>query len=87
MFTLLVFLAILAVLVISHELGHFIAARKSGMKVYEFGFGFPPRLFGIQKIGDKWRFVGMRNKTEIGDDGPVAGLTERSEAKRSRGIP
>ncbi len=46
--TFLIFLAVLAVLVLSHEFGHFIVARKSGMKVYEFGFGFPPRVLGIQ---------------------------------------
>lgn len=38
-----------AVLILSHEFGHFIAAKKSGMKVDEFGFGFPPRLFKIKK--------------------------------------
>ncbi|MBI5728971.1 MAG: site-2 protease family protein [Candidatus Magasanikbacteria bacterium] len=48
MFTLLVFLAVLAVLVLSHEWGHFIVARIQGIKVEEFGFGFPPRLFGIR---------------------------------------
>ena len=68
-FTLVVFLAILAVLVISHEFGHFIAARKSGMKVYEFGFGFPPRLIGIQFIKDangksKLRFIGRKKTSE-----------------------
>ena len=49
MVTFLIFIAVLAVLVLSHEFGHFIVARKSGMKVYEFGFGFPPRLFSIKK--------------------------------------
>lgn len=48
MLTFLIFIAVLAALVLSHEFGHFIVARKSGMKVYEFGFGFPPRLLGIQ---------------------------------------
>jgi regulator of sigma E protease len=48
MLTLFIFLAILGLLVLSHEFGHFIVARKSGMKVYEFGFGFPPRAIGIQ---------------------------------------
>ncbi|MCX6781557.1 MAG: M50 family metallopeptidase [Candidatus Magasanikbacteria bacterium] len=48
MVTLLIFIAVLAVLVITHELGHFIAARKSGIAAPEFGFGFPPRIFGIQ---------------------------------------
>lgn len=48
MVTFLIFIAVLAVLVLSHEFGHFIIARSSGMKVYEFGFGFPPRIFGVQ---------------------------------------
>lgn len=33
----------------SHEFGHFIAAKKSGIRVDEFAFGFPPRLFKFQK--------------------------------------
>jgi regulator of sigma E protease len=40
-----------------HELGHFIVAKKSGMKVEEFGFGFPPRVVGIQKVDGKWKMV------------------------------
>jgi len=39
------------VLVISHEFGHFIVAKKSGMRVDEFSFGFPPKLFS-KKIGE-----------------------------------
>ena len=53
MLTAIIFLAVLALLVIAHELGHFITARKSGMKVYEFGFGFPPRAFGFQVLTKK----------------------------------
>ena len=45
-------MAVLGVLVLVHELGHFIVARRSGMKVEEFGFGFPPKLFGIKR-GEK----------------------------------
>ena len=51
MFTLLIFLFVIAVLVVSHEFGHFLAAKWRGMQVDEFGFGFPPRLFG-KKIGE-----------------------------------
>lgn len=46
LFTLLIFIAVLAVLVLVHELGHFWAARKFGCGVDEFGFGFPPRATG-----------------------------------------
>lgn len=45
------FIIILSVLVLVHELGHFILARKAGIKVEEFGFGYPPRLWG-KKIGE-----------------------------------
>ncbi|MBX4191444.1 MAG: RIP metalloprotease RseP [Candidatus Doudnabacteria bacterium] len=47
--TIVVFAAILGLLVFVHELGHFVVAKKSGMKVEEFGFGFPPRVFGIKR--------------------------------------
>jgi regulator of sigma E protease len=61
MTTFLIFIAVLAILVLSHEFGHFIAARKSGMRVYEFGFGFPPRAFGVQRLTKgnekKWRWI------------------------------
>lgn len=46
--TLLIFLLILSLLVLVHELGHFIVAKKSGVKVEEFGIGFPPRIFSIK---------------------------------------
>ena len=45
------FLIILALLVLVHEFGHFIVAKKNGVRVDEFGLGFPPRIFG-KKIGE-----------------------------------
>lgn len=47
--TILVFIIILGLLVFVHELGHFIMAKRAGMRVDEFGFGFPPRLIGIRR--------------------------------------
>lgn len=47
----LIFIIILLVLVVSHEFGHFIVAKKSGIRVDEFAFGFPPKIFG-KKIGE-----------------------------------
>jgi len=49
--TILLFLALLSLLVLAHEFGHFWMARKMGMKVEEFGFGFPPRAFGFRRGG------------------------------------
>jgi regulator of sigma E protease len=43
--TVLIFIIILGLLVFVHEFGHFITAKKMGMKVEEFGFGFPPRAW------------------------------------------
>ena len=50
LFGLLGLLALTAIVVI-HELGHFIAAKKSGVLVEEFGIGLPPRIWG-KKIGE-----------------------------------
>lgn len=47
--TLIIFILVLGLLVFVHELGHFVMARKTGMKVEEFGIGFPPRLFKYKK--------------------------------------
>lgn len=47
----LIFIIILLVLVIVHEFGHFFSAKRFGIRVDEFGFGFPPKLFG-KKYGE-----------------------------------
>ncbi len=49
--TILLFIALLAVLVLVHEFGHFIVAKKSGVAVEEFGVGFPPRLAAVKFRG------------------------------------
>jgi regulator of sigma E protease len=46
--TLLAFLVILGLLVFVHEAGHFLAAKLSGVKVEEFAFGFPPKIFCVK---------------------------------------
>jgi regulator of sigma E protease len=47
--TILIFLGMLAVLILAHELGHFATAKAFGVKVEEFGLGFPPRLIGFKR--------------------------------------
>ncbi len=47
--TALVFFLIFSVLVFVHELGHFVMAKRAGIKVEEFGFGLPPRIWGKKK--------------------------------------
>ena len=46
--TVLIFVAIILVLVVAHELGHFTVAKLSGISVLEFGVGLPPRLFAFE---------------------------------------
>lgn len=47
--SLILFLLVLFVLVLVHEWGHYITAKKTGMRVDEFGIGFPPKLWGKKK--------------------------------------
>ena len=46
--TLIIFLLTFTVIIAVHEFGHYLTARLLGMKVLEFAFGFPPRLFAIR---------------------------------------
>lgn len=48
-FAIIIFLLILSILVFIHEAGHFFVAKWSGIKVEEFGFGLPPRAWGIKR--------------------------------------
>ena len=43
------FLGIIVVLILAHELGHFITAKACGVRVDEFGLGFPPRLLSVRR--------------------------------------
>lgn len=44
-----IFLVILAALILVHEFGHFLLAKQAGIRVDEFGLGFPPRLWGWRR--------------------------------------
>jgi regulator of sigma E protease len=77
----------LSVLIIVHELGHFIAAKATGNLVEEFGIGFPPRIYG-KKFGEtiysiNWIPFGGFNKLsgEVDPTAPRA-LAARSHAVR-----
>ncbi len=58
----LIFVLVLSVLVFVHEFGHFITAKRLGIHIEEFGFGFPPRLVGVVRDAEgKWRLVKGHN--------------------------
>jgi regulator of sigma E protease len=55
--TIIIFIVVLGLLVFVHEFGHFVASKRAGLRVDEFGFGFPPRAVGIVTNfkAEKWR--------------------------------
>jgi len=72
--TLFYFVLTLGVLVFVHELGHFLAAKLSRMRVDRFSLGFPPRAFG-KKIGDTDYCVSW---LPIGGYVKIAGMIDES---------
>lgn len=58
---LIYFLIVLSVLVLIHEVGHFVTARLFGVKADEFGYGFPPRILGFVKEKGRWKRVSARD--------------------------
>ena len=71
----LLVIPVIGFLVFIHELGHFIAAKRFGIKVTEFGLGFPPRMFGVRRgetlytinwipLGGFVKMVGEEDPTE-----------------------
>src|ERR1700676_2292772 len=57
MMTLLAFAFVLGVLVFVHELGHFVAAKRVGIRVLKFQLGFNPTLFSVRR-GDTEYAIG-----------------------------
>ena len=49
--TIVAFVSVLSLLVLAHEIGHFVAARRVGIRVVEFGIGWPPRLIS-RRVGE-----------------------------------
>jgi regulator of sigma E protease len=75
--TIVLFFVVLGSLVLIHELGHFITARLAGVRVLEFGIGFPPRAKVLRSHGEtlytlNWLPIGGFVKLE-GEDGDDAG--------------
>ncbi|MDQ1456349.1 MAG: hypothetical protein QOH28_1969 [Actinomycetota bacterium] len=83
----------LFVMIMLHELGHFLAAKRSGMKVTQFFVGFGPRLWSITRgeteygikavpLGGYCRIIGMTNLEEVApEDEPRAYRNKRTGPK------
>lgn len=87
--TIVAFLLIFGLLIFVHELGHFLVAKRNGVKVEEFAFGLPllPRIFGVKRGETTYSvypvplggFVKM-----LGEDG--GSRSKRSFASKSPGV-
>ena len=79
--TIIPFLFILTVLVFVHELGHYIAAIKNGVKVEVFSIGFGKELFGYtDKSGTRWKF----SLLPLGGYVKMHGDADESSTKQSK---
>lgn len=52
--TIIFFILLIGVLVLAHEFGHFFVAKRLGIRVEEFAFGFPPRLASLVRGGTRY---------------------------------
>jgi regulator of sigma E protease len=76
--TIIIFVVVFGLLVFVHEWGHFMAAKRQGIAVEEFGFGFPPRLFGFHWRGTHYTvnliplggFVRIKGEEDGGENDP-----------------
>ncbi|TME32925.1 MAG: site-2 protease family protein [Chloroflexi bacterium] len=78
--TILAFVVVLVILVLVHELGHFIAAKLAGITVEEFGIGFPPRLASVIWRGTRYSL----NAIPLGGFVKMLGENGESDAERMR---
>jgi regulator of sigma E protease len=50
--SIVIFIVVIVALIVVHEFGHFVVAKLSGMRVDEFGLGYPPRALLLGKVGE-----------------------------------
>ncbi|HYU20743.1 MAG TPA: M50 family metallopeptidase [Chloroflexota bacterium] len=85
----LAIIPILSLLMFVHELGHFLTARRAGIVVQEFGFGLPPRIFGIKRNGViyslNWIPFGAFVKM-LGEEDPSAPGSFASKSRLTRAM-
>jgi regulator of sigma E protease len=76
---------IFILLIVVHEYGHFIAAKRNGVDVEEFGIGFPPKLFGKTLGKGIWRAYYTINLLPLGGFVRMKGESESDKRKGSYG--
>lgn len=78
--SIIIFILVLGLLIFIHELGHFLVAKKSGIRVDEFAIGFPPRLFSFTKGGTRYslNLIPFGGYVKIFGESPEDGATEKA---------
>jgi regulator of sigma E protease len=71
MMAVIIFIVILGLLIFVHEIGHFFVARKNGVKAEEFGFGFPPRIFGFIKDEETGKYKIIKGNASVESENTV----------------
>lgn len=87
----LAFLLVLTVLVFVHEMGHYLVARRNGVRIEVFSIGFGPEVFGFHdRAGTRWKFSAIPLGGYVkmfGDADPAStpgdGLAAMSEAEKA----
>jgi regulator of sigma E protease len=89
LYNLFYFLIVLSVLIFFHELGHFLTARRLGVKVLKFSLGFGPRIFG-RTVGETEYLISalplggyvklFGEEPEKGEDAPVLSPEDRARS-------
>lgn len=91
LFTVVAFLVVLTVLVFVHELGHYVIARRNGVRIEIFSIGFGPELFGWHdRAGTRWKFsavplggyVKMFGDSDPSSSFALVRMNELTEAER-----
>lgn len=85
--SIILFILVLALLIASHEFGHFIVAKLSGMRVDEFALGFPPKIWSKQIGETKYsiNLVPFGGYVKIFGEDPTEEIKQSSDYKRSFG--
>ncbi len=83
--TIVLFLVVLFVLILVHEFGHFVVAKWFGIRVDEFGIGFPPKAFG-KKVGETeytFNWLPIGGFVRIWGEDPTEDQSEDPDSERS----
>lgn len=88
--TIILFIVVLAILILVHEIGHFVAARSVGVRVDEFGLGFPPRATSWKPEGGETRYsinwIPFGGFVKLFMEDGESDIAARTEDEKRRGL-